>query len=276
MAPTVRTVHADGPGWPVAPGLCPTAGATIPLRMKAELVLTGTVALVTGASRGIGRAVAMALAGAGCDVALLARDTRRLGETAEMCAVCARRTLVLPGDVSDRSVLETAVERTVAELGGLHVLVNNAGVFAQGSAAELDLDVARRAFAINIDAPLALTRLALPHMLAAQGRRRAIVNIASISGKMSFRGAGIYAASKHALVGYSGSLYEDVREAGIKVCAICPGYVNTRMANLDPGLNPELMIQPDDVARAVLFVVRYPDTGCPTEIIIRPQRSPYR
>jgi len=77
-------------------------------------------------------------------------------------------------------------------------------------------------------------------------------------------------------VGYSGSLYEDVREAGIKVCAICPGYVNTRMANLDPGLNPELMIQPDDVARAVLFVVRYPDTGCPTEIIIRPRRSPYR
>ncbi len=244
--------------------------------MNGELDLAGTVALVTGASRGIGRAVAVALAQAGCDVALVARSTEGLGKTANACAEFGRRTLVLPGDVSHRAVLEMTVERAVGELGALHVLVNNAGVFAKGTAAELDLDVARRAFAINVDAPMALARLALPHMLSVQGRRRAIVNIASISGKMSFGGASVYAASKHALVGYTGSLYEDVREAGIKVCAICPGFVNTPMANLNPALNPELMIQPEDVARAVLFVIRYPETGCPTEIIIRPQRSPYR
>jgi NAD(P)-dependent dehydrogenase (short-subunit alcohol dehydrogenase family) len=244
--------------------------------MKDDLDLSGTVAVITGASRGIGRSVAVALAEAGCDVALVARNAAGLGQTGEACARFGVRTLALPGDVSKRSVLEQAVARTVEELGAIHVLVNNAGVFTKGTAAELDLDAARRAFAINVEAPMALARLALPHMLSAHGRRRAIVNISSISGKMSFGGAGIYAATKHALQGYTGSLYEDVREAGIKVSAICPGFVNTPMANLNPSLDPELMIQPDDIARAVLFVVRYPETGCPTEIVIRPQRSPYR
>jgi NAD(P)-dependent dehydrogenase (short-subunit alcohol dehydrogenase family) len=113
-------------------------------------------------------------------------------------------------------------------------------------------------------------------MLEVRDRRRAIINIASISGKMSFGGAAVYAASKHALVGFTGSLYEDVREAGIKVCAICPGFVNTGMASRNPDLDPSRMIQPEDVARAVLFVACFPETGCPTEIVIRPQRSPYR
>ncbi len=236
-----------------------------------ERTLSGQVALITGASSGIGRAIAEELAKHGADVALLARRKDALEESARICASYEVRTLVLPCDLRDRAALNEAVEKCASDLGGINILINNAGIMHGGVTQDLDLDHFDQVMDVNISAPVAITRYALPHIL--KHPRGAVIQIASVAGKMSFRGGAMYCASKHALVGFSNALFEDVRENGIKVCAICPGYVNTPMMD-GRTLQVEKMIQSEDIAKAVLFAVRYPDTGCPTEIYLRPQRSP--
>jgi 3-oxoacyl-[acyl-carrier protein] reductase len=229
--------------------------------------------MISGASRGIGRAVALDLARAGADLTLLARSEEALAETATLCRAEGARVLAIPTDVTERAALERAVSKTVDELGGLNVLVNNAGIYAKGPAQSADIDAFERVIDVNVKALMNLTRLALPHILAAQGHR-AVIHIASIVSRMSFAQGGAYCASKHAVLGYSNSLFEDVREAGVKVCAIQPGFVATDMV-AGHGLDMDKMIQPQDIAKTVRFVATYPDTGCPVEIIVRPQRSPY-
>lgn len=234
--------------------------------------LKGAIALVTGASRGIGRAIALGLAEAGCDVAVAARSVEALEEVAGACREKGVRALVLPLDLTELEAIPSAVERCVEELGGLSVLVNNAGMGGGGAADATDPEVWDRMIDVNVRALMHLTRYALPHIERAEARR-GVINIASISGKMSFAGGGGYCATKHAVVGFSHSVFEDVREKGIKVCAICPGYVNTPMVE-GRGLDLAKTIQPEDIARTVRFVLEFPETGCPTEILVRPQRSP--
>ncbi len=234
--------------------------------------IQGQVALVTGASRGIGRATAVALAREGCHTALLARSVDGLEQTAAECRNQGIHALSLPTDITDRSALREAVQRCVAELGQLDILVNNAGVFGGGPVHQADLEVWDRAMEVNAHAPMDLTAIALPHMVGSG--RGAVIFIASIAGRMSFPSGGAYCASKHAVVGFSGSVFEDVRESGIKVCALCPGYVNTEMV-AGRKLATDKMIQPEDVAETVVFICRCPETACPTEIVLRPQRSPY-
>jgi len=235
--------------------------------------LKGHVAMVSGASRGIGRAVALDLAQAGADLTLLARSEEALEETANLCREAGARVLALITDVTDRSQLERAVSKTLGELGGLNILVNNAGIHATGAAQSADIEAFERVIDVNVKALMNLSRLALPHILAAQGHR-AVIHIASVVSRMSFARGGAYCASKHAVLGYSNSMFEDVREAGVKVCAIQPGFVATDMV-AGHGLNMDKMIQPQDIAKTVRFVATYPETGCPVEIIVRPQRSPH-
>jgi 3-oxoacyl-[acyl-carrier protein] reductase len=235
--------------------------------------ISGTVALVTGASRGIGEAVAIRLAQAGCDVALTGRNEADLERVAVACRAHDVRALALVADITDPDALQGLVADTVSGLGGLGVLVNNAGIYASGRVQEADIDAFERVIDVNVKALMRLTRLALPHIL--ESSHGAVINIASVAGKGSFPGGAAYCASKHAVVGFTGSLYEDVRRHGVKVCAICPGFVNTSMVNTRPGLDPARMIQPADIAEAAHMVVAFPDTACPTEILIRPQRSPY-
>lgn len=231
------------------------------------------VAVVTGASAGIGRAVALRLAEEGCNLALMARREVFLEETASLCSERGVDVSIHPVDLKKEADLEEALEDALAHHGSLELLVNNAGIMGHGAAHELNFADTRSVLEINTIALMNLTRLALPHMLVSQ-KRRSVINLASVAGKMSFKKGSAYVASKHAVVGFSGCLFEDVREAGIKVCVICPGYVNTPMME-DRRLDKEKMIQAQDIAEAVVFVARFPETGCPTEIIIRPQRSPY-
>ncbi len=234
---------------------------------------TDRVAIITGASRGIGRAVARRLAERGVHVALVARSQDALEDIAKECRQEGVRALPIAADLSEPAITKSIVERTVNELGSVHFLVNNAGVFGGGAADAADLPRWDRTIDVNLRALMHLTRHALPEM--EKHPRGAVVNIASISGKQSHAGAGDYCATKHGVVGFSGSVFEDVRERGIKVCAICPGFVATDMVSGER-LHAEKMIQPDDIAETVLFVLGFPDTGCPVEIVIRPQRSPYR
>lgn len=230
------------------------------------------VALITGASRGIGAACAEGFAEAGYDVALMARQAETLAPVAERCRAYGARVLALPVDVTDAEQVASAVGRCVDELGGLRVVLNNAGVYAKGSAEVLAPEVFAHVMDVNVNGLMHVTRYALPHLIAAQVG--SVIQIASVAGKGSFAGGGAYCASKHAVLGYSESVFEDVREAGVKVTTLCPGFVNTEMV-AGRGLLMERMIQPSDIAKTALFVAEFPSTACPTEIVIRPQRTPY-
>src|SRR5438046_2541964 len=126
--------------------------------------IAGSVALVTGAGRGIGRAVAVALAEEGCDLTLLARSENELDETAALCRDHDVGTVVLPADISDVAALERSVAACVAELGGLNILVNNAGMFAGAPAPEADPDGWERMLQVNLLGAMRATHLALPHI----------------------------------------------------------------------------------------------------------------
>lgn len=226
------------------------------------------VALVTGASRGIGRAVALALADWDYKVALLARDAGTLEAVAN---TLESDCLLLPWDLCVMEGLPDVVEECVHQYGKLDILVNCAGTYTAGSLVDADLNEWDRSFDLNFRSMMHLTRHALPYIL--KSGAGAIINIASVAGKQGFGGNGAYCGAKAAVLGFTQSLFEEVRDRGVKVCAICPGVVNTGMtANL--GWNQAKMLQPEDVAFTVLWVLDFPGTGCPTEIILKPQLNP--
>ena len=238
--------------------------------------LTDHVAFVTGASRGIGRACAIAFARQGTHVALAARSPGDLEQTADLCREHDVEALTVETDVSDPEDVQAAINYAVEEFDQLNFLVNNAGRDTRQPIDRADVDEWKQIVDVNLMGTIYATRYASPHLklAASDEEQAAVVNIASIAGQMSFPEGGAYCSSKHGVVGLGGSAFEDLREYGIKVSTLSPGYVNTGMVSKDQ-LDADKMIQPEDIAQTVLFVARYPDTGCPTDITIRPQRTPY-
>jgi NAD(P)-dependent dehydrogenase (short-subunit alcohol dehydrogenase family) len=240
------------------------------------VAIKGQVALVTGASRGIGRACALSLAREGCRLALLARDEAALNDTVAQCAALGVETLPLLCDLRDRQALAAAVERCAAELGGLNILVNNAGVWHGGTAAEAEADGIDEMIDVNLRAVVQLTRLALPHIIAgAEGStgRGAIVFISSMSGVRSYAGGSGYCATKFGVNGFASAVFDDVGKLGIKVSTLCPGWVNTAMG-ADSEVPPDEMVQPEDVAELARLVATWPNSSCPMLITIYPQTVP--
>lgn len=235
--------------------------------------LRGKVAIVTGASSGIGRAISLRLAEAGVACALAARRKEALEELAQEIEKIGGQALVVPTDVTDAHELEALVQTVTKELGGLQILVNNAGIYFHAKVEELKRSELESTLAVNLIAPIMLTKLALPHLK--KSGESAIINMASIAATAGFARGSSYCASKFGMLGFSESLFEEVREDGIKVCAICPGYVATEMV-AGYGLNAEKMIQTEDIASTVLHVLELPPTACPTRIVIRPQFPPLR
>ena len=237
--------------------------------------LDGQVALVTGAGRGIGRAIAVRLAQAGCQVAVLARTERDLAETVRIAAGAAPDVPVLPiaADVTSDGDLENAVRLVLERLGRIAVLVNNAG-FAPPRSSLLKASLADcdRTLATCLRAPLVLTRLVLPDMLA--HKQGAIVTIASIAGKRGRPGEVAYAAAKFGVLGFTQALFEEVRAHGIKVTAICPGLVDTDLIPPNARVDRGAFLDPGDVADTVYQVLVAPARACPTEIVLEPQRNP--
>lgn len=234
------------------------------------------VAIVTGASRGIGRACAERLAAEGCHIVAASRSPGPLERTAERCRDHGVEARVVETDVSDRDDVRMMVDHCRTEFGKINILVNNAGINPHDRVDEADLAAWDRAVDTNLKGMIYTTRFAAPDLKLASGDGdcAAIVNIGSISGTMSFPEGGVYCATKHGVVGLTGSTFEDLRESGVKVSVLNPGYVDTAMSESD-NLDSDKMIQPEDIAHTALFVATFPETGCPTEIIVRPQRSPY-
>ncbi len=235
--------------------------------------LTHQIALVTGAGRGIGRAVALRLAQGGCDLVLVARTKHELEAVAEEAGACGVRTLVLPTDITDDLQVEAMVQAAMVRLGSVSILVNNAGVApvraAHGKAPMRDWD---RTLATCLRAPMVLTHLLLPDMLA--HRRGAIVNVASLSARIAPPGEAAYAAAKAGLVAFSRALFAEVRSSGVKVVAVCPGLVDTQFIPRNRRVDRSAFLKPEDVAEMIFSLLSVPAHACPTELVLEPQFDP--
>lgn len=238
-----------------------------------SLQLSGRVALVTGASRGIGAAIAKILAEQGVNLAITATNKKNLEQTEKTCRAHGVSVFTLAMDMGSTESIHAGVNAVLQQYDAIHILINNAGVMGQSPAQEMPIDMIDQLIDVNVKGLMKLTSAALPHLL--KNESGAVINIASIAGRVTYATGSAYTASKHAVMGYTGSLYDDVRAAGIKVSAICPGFVDTDMVRSDK-LDGEKMIQPRDVAEAVSYVLTSPATVCPTEIVLRPQFSPFK
>ncbi len=241
-------------------------------------VLDGKVALVTGASSGIGRAVALALAGRGAGVAVGARRTERLaGLHAELTGSGAR-SLSLDLDVTDEHSCRAAVDRTVAAFGGLDIVVNNAGVMLLGSIVGADTEDWRRMINTNVLGLMYITHAALPHMLDAGGGD--VVQISSVAARVARRGSGVYNASKWAVNAFSEALRQEVTDRGVRITMIEPGSVDTELRNHITQDEFRLrsqeqaagirQLQPEDIAHVIVDVVTRPAHMSINEVLIRP------
>lgn len=224
---------------------------------------------MSGASRGIGRALANRLAQLGYDLFLLGRDQAKLDVVANECRNPGADVTSLAGDLANDDYIAAAVAAALDRYGKLDVLINNAGGAIAQSVQEADLTAWRDLMSVNFTAAVSLSARVLPSMIARESG--AVINISSISGRNTDAGTAIYSASKHALNGLSGSMYEDVRDYGIKVATIMPGFVETDLT-ARIGLQADNMIRPEDIADCVQYILSASASCCPTEIVLRPQR----
>lgn len=234
--------------------------------------MTERIALVTGAGSGIGKAIAEDLAREQFNIGLLGRDEIALQEVQKICESYGVTARCYPVDLRDANACDHVVEQMEQDFGGLTVLINNAGVWIEKDIEDASLEEWDQTFDVNVRALFALTKAALP--LLKEAEQGVVINISSQAAHRSYAGGTLYAASKHAVQGFSNSLFQDVREHGIKVSAISPGYVNTRLHEDNDRLDETKMIQPEDIASAVRFVISFPESACPTEITIVPQHNP--
>jgi len=205
-------------------------------------------AIVTGASRGIGRATALALARRGLDVALLARTTADLATVADEVAGLAVKALPLRCDVTRPDEVSLACERAVRELGPPAVLVNNAGMIRRGLVQEMSLEDFRLVLDTNLVGTFLVTRAVLPAMLARNAGR--VIQVASISSTLGSARASAYCAAKWGIIGFTKSLAEELRGTGLATLSILPGSVATTMLE-ESGFAPQM--SPDDVARTIVY-----------------------
>ena len=246
-----------------------------------EPVLAGTVALITGASSGIGAATADALAAQGAAVALAARRRAQLEELAAEIKEHGGTALVLECDVTDQEQAAFAVESTVAELGRLDTLVNNAGVMLLGPAAEAPLDEWQRMVDLNLLGLLYCAHAALPHLrrAAADGPRQVadMVNISSVAGRFARPGNGVYALTKFGVGAFSESLRQELAGQYVRVSLVEPGATATELAGHN---RPEVLesirsqfgqrLDASDIADAISYVVTRPRHVAVNEVLIRP------
>lgn len=226
--------------------------------------LRGKVALVTGSTRGIGQAIAEHLLAQGVRVVISGRHPERV----EQAVARLRSRGEVAGwaaDVGDAQACWQLVERTVAWGGGLHILVNNAGIGVFKPLLDMSLEEWEAQIRVNLLGAYYCTRAALPHLLEARGY---IINVASLAARYPFAGGTAYNASKFGLLGFSEALMQEVRQRGVRVAAVLPGSVDTEFADNLPGAPWKL--QPEDVAQAVVALLSFPERALPSLLELRP------
>jgi meso-butanediol dehydrogenase / (S,S)-butanediol dehydrogenase / diacetyl reductase len=234
--------------------------------------LQGQVAIVTGASRGIGRATALLLGAQGATVVAMARSGADLEAVAAAIEEAGGTCLVVQGDASVEADVHRTVRATVERFGRVDILVNNAGIGILGPLVEMSADDFDATMAANVRSVFLFTRAVVPGMI--ERKRGSIVNVASISGIASFPNVSIYCASKFATIGLTRALDRELREHNIRVTAICPAGVETDWA-MGTGLTREAVagqdrLDPGTVAEAIRFALTQPPNARVTELIVYP------
>jgi NADP-dependent 3-hydroxy acid dehydrogenase YdfG len=251
--------------------------------MATDAVLSGTVALVTGASSGIGEATAKRLAAEGATVAVAARRLDRLQKLVEEIDDAGGKALAIEADVTDRAAAEALVERTVKELGRLDTVINNAGVMLLGPSLDADIEEWERMVDINVKGLLYVAKAALPHLIkgADEGPRLVtdMVNISSVAGRRAREGSAVYNATKFGVGAFSEALRQEVTERHVRVSLVEPGAVITELASHNrPEVQEEMKgrfgsierLEADDIADAISYIVTRPRHMAINEILVRP------
>jgi NADP-dependent 3-hydroxy acid dehydrogenase YdfG len=231
--------------------------------------LSGKVALITGAGRGIGRATAVAFAAEGAAVALVARSRADLAGVAAEIREQGGRALAMPTDVTQDAAVESLVERVAGELGRLDVLVTSAGTAAFAPVADSKPADWDAMLTVNLRAVMVTCRAALPVMM--RQRSGTILNVASIAAKRALPGSAVYTATKMAVLGFSRVLAEELRPHGVRVGVLVPGAVDTPLWDALGASPPrEKMLRPQDVARAAVLMASLPPNASLEELTLLP------
>jgi 3-oxoacyl-[acyl-carrier protein] reductase len=239
--------------------------------MISKSALQGKVAVVTGASRGIGFAVARRLAQLGANLGVCSRDAHKLASAASELEREGTTVLAIAADLTQTAEIKSFVNRVEQTLGAVDILVNNAGIGLFGpvqNASEKDWDAV---LDTNLKAVFLLSNAVAKGMI--QRKTGHIVNIASLAGKNAFAGGAIYCASKWGLLGLTECTAEDLRAYGIRVSAVCPGSVATDFSP-HTGKDPRKMLQPQDIAHAVEMIVTQEPQSFISEVLLRPTQKP--
>jgi clavulanate-9-aldehyde reducatase len=245
--------------------------------------LEGKVALVTGASSGIGEATAVALAREGAAVGLGARRKDRIDALAERISGDSGRALAVESDITDEAAANALVERTAEELGGLDILVNNAGVMLLGPVAGADTGEWRRMIEVNLLGLLYCTHAALPVMGEAGSGH--VVNVSSVAGRIATMGSAVYNMTKWGVVAFSEALRQEALHANVRVTCVEPGFVETELQghNQNPVVVEQIekmqerigdLLQAEDIADAIVHAVTAPPHVSVNEVLVRPTRQP--
>ncbi|MGI8609180.1 MAG: SDR family NAD(P)-dependent oxidoreductase [Candidatus Dormibacteria bacterium] len=248
-----------------------------------EMQLQGTVAMVTGASSGIGEATALMLAREGASVAVVARRRDRLDTLAAKIQTAGGKALVIEGDMTNEKQAADAVDRVVTELGRLDTLVNNAGVMLLGPAVGAPLEEWKRMVDINVSGLLYCSHAALPLLLnAAEDSPRKVadlVNISSVAGRIARSGSAVYNTTKFGVVAFSEGLRQEVAERHVRVSIVEPGAVSTELVDHNrPEIQESLhkrfgsitRLESEDIADAITYIVTRPRHIAINELLIRP------
>lgn len=235
---------------------------------------TKPVAFITGASRGIGKAIAEKLARNNFRLALLSRSKSNLQEVANSLDLESSDVLVLDCDITDANSVKNSVQKAKDHFGSIDAAMVNHGVYEKSFFNTKPGDW-HKVLNVNLISAMQVTEYLLPHLTASQSEYKSLIYTASVASHMRYAGGAAYCTSKHGLLGFAHCIFDEVRETGLKVCAVCPGFVNTDMINKD-SVDATKTIQPEDIAEIIFNTICLNHTVCPVEIIVRPQANPYK
>ncbi len=232
------------------------------------MLLQGKTALITGAGRGIGRGIALAFAEQGCDIAAAARSADEVNATVDAVKRCGRRALALITDVCNEHDVRAMADETLNAFGHIDILVNNAGHASFKPFTELSVEEWRKTIDVNLTGVFLCTKAVLPSMIKRRSGR--IINISSVAGLKPLMDQSAYCASKHGLNGFTKVLAMELRQYGIGVHSICPGGVDTRLAQeAMPDRDRSDWMTPEDIAHACLYLASLSPRATTDEIVVR-------
>ena len=239
--------------------------------MSSTKPLEGKVAVVTGASRGIGLAIAQRLGEMGAKLGLCSRDPKKLEAATQQLRAVASAVFAMPVDVTRADQISSFVQAAQKSLGAIDILVNNAGVGWFGPTQDATEESWDSVLDTNLKSVFLMSKAVAPSMI--ERKTGHIINIASLAGKNTFKNGGVYCASKWGLMGLTGCMAEDLRQYGIRVSAVCPGTVDTEFSP-HTGKDPAKLLQSEDIAHAVAMLVTQAPQSFISEVLIRPTAKP--